>query len=147
VNADDDADGLLACEDNCSTVFNPGQADYDGDGVGDVCDNCVWLSNPAQEDLNGNGIGDACESGVGIGEESGDGLFVLYPNPARGPVQVRWGQLPLEGMDIYTAQGQLARSMEKRSVIEVDDLMPGIYTVVARDAVGRPLARTKLIRQ
>jgi hypothetical protein len=146
-DADDDQDGLVACEDNCSLVYNPNQADYDNDGVGDACDNCVWLPNGDQEDLNGNGIGDACESGVGMSEVDAAAPFTLYPNPARGPVHVRWGQLPLDGMDIYSAQGALVRSFGQRSVIEVDDLATGIYTVVARDAVGRPIARAKLIRQ
>jgi hypothetical protein len=53
----------------------------------------------------------------------------------------------VEGIDIFTAQGQILRSLEKRSVIEVDDLLPGVYVVVARDLVGRPIARTRLIRQ
>ncbi len=35
---DTDADGLLDLEDNCPSVWNPGQHDADLDGDGDVCD-------------------------------------------------------------------------------------------------------------
>ncbi|HUU46110.1 MAG TPA: hypothetical protein VM118_10300 [Acidobacteriota bacterium] len=85
---DMDDDGVLNEEDNCPTVYNPGQEDPDGDGIGDACDNCPGvynacefdplndadcdgycaevdncptISNPGQEDGNTNGIGDACE--------------------------------------------------------------------------------------
>src|SRR4029077_9143951 len=59
---DSDGDGIPDSQDNCPTVFNPGQEDTDGDGIGDVCDNCPSVPNPGQEDSNFNGIGDACES-------------------------------------------------------------------------------------
>jgi len=35
---DADNDGLCAGNDNCPTVYNPGQEDSDSNGVGDVCE-------------------------------------------------------------------------------------------------------------
>ena len=43
---DIDGDGIPNSDDNCPTVFNPGQEDIlDGDGAGDACDNCSELPN------------------------------------------------------------------------------------------------------
>jgi hypothetical protein len=146
-NADVDDDGIIACEDNCSTAFNPTQADYDQDGVGDACDNCVWVSNSGQTDANGNGIGDACEAGVGLSEVDGLSGFAVYPNPSRGPVHIKTGDLAVERLQIYSATGELVRDLAYRTMVDLDAHAPGIYTMIALDAEGRPLARVRLIRQ
>jgi subtilisin family serine protease len=73
-NPDPDGDGLNTAQDNCPSVYNPGQQDADHDGVGDVCDkdkdndgipdaydNCPSTPNTSQADTDHDRIGDACE--------------------------------------------------------------------------------------
>ncbi len=57
--SDTDGDGVPDYEDNCPTVYNPGQEDTDGDLIGDVCDNCPSIANLDQADSDQDGVGDA----------------------------------------------------------------------------------------
>ena len=94
---DDDADGILDVNDNCTLAPNPLQEDFDGDGQGDACDfdddddgvvdlldNCVLAPNAGQEDQDGDGAGDACDL-----DDDDDGVFdgadncPLTPNPSQ----------------------------------------------------------------
>ena len=71
---DDDNDGVLDGNDNCSLVSNADQSDNDADGAGDVCDadddsdgvpdqtdNCRFSPNPDQADFDLDGVGDTCD--------------------------------------------------------------------------------------
>ena len=51
VDQDDDADGFLNDEDNCTIVFNPDQRDTDGDGYGNFCDPDVAMPNNCSVDF------------------------------------------------------------------------------------------------
>ncbi|MCB0795225.1 MAG: T9SS type A sorting domain-containing protein [Flavobacteriales bacterium] len=145
---DSDSDALLDCEDNCATAFNPSQADFDQDGVGDACDNCVWLPNTDQTDLNGNGIGDACEFATGIGELSGIGGLSIHPNPAREQVFIECHLSEARTIAIYNMLGAIMVhvSVAERRV-SLEGYPVGIYSVIALNAEGRPLAHARLIRQ
>jgi len=83
---DEDGDGVDNPEDNCPSVYNPGQSDFDGDGLGDGCDNCPDVSNPAQGDNDNDGAGDWCDlddDNDGIPDD-GDGSGVIGDNPCTG---------------------------------------------------------------
>jgi len=62
VPRDLDGDGIADSQDNCASVYNPGQEDQDSDGVGDACDNCPAIANPDQADRDEDKLGDACDS-------------------------------------------------------------------------------------
>lgn len=77
--ADCDADGVAAPDDNCPETYNPSQIDFDEDGLGNSCDNCVNAVNPGQGDSDGDGQGDACDLDDGIV------VFTLVDDP-----DLRW---------------------------------------------------------
>ena len=146
-NPDGDADGVLDCDDNCLLMFNPNQADFDGDGIGDGCDNCTWVYNPDQNDTNEDGVGDACELVTGVqGSEVGSG-FSVAPNPIRGGLlQIRLASGEARRMRVTNAAGKQIIDAPWRAYLDCDALAMGIYTIVALDAEGRPLARTRFVK-
>jgi hypothetical protein len=146
-NADDDEDGLLPCEDNCRTAFNPGQADFDEDGVGDACDNCVWVYNPDQPDIDGNGVGDACDLQTGLVEFDLNSSFSFHPNPSNGNVQVTCTVPGAKYLRFHNALGALIFEAPVRQQLDLQELAMGVYMVLVLDAEGRPLAQTRLVRQ
>jgi hypothetical protein len=146
-NADMDLDGLIPCEDNCSTAFNPGQADFDEDGVGDACDNCVWVYNPQQSDIDVNGVGDACDMFTGLMEISATTAFSLFPNPTTGNVSVTCNVTGARSLRFHDALGALVFEAPLHRQLDLERLAMGVYMVLVLDAEGRPLAQTRLVRQ
>jgi hypothetical protein len=147
-NADTDADGLISCEDNCSTAFNPGQADFDEDGVGDACDNCVWVANGDQLDANGNGIGDACESGTtGIPESISLGRgMALWPNPAQDRVLVRCDDAQVRSLKFLDPAGRSVMELPYEHEVDLGPLATGTYMVLAVDGNGEVIAHARLVK-
>ena len=145
-NSDDDNDGFIYCQDNCSIAFNPDQADFDTDGVGDACDNCAWIANVDQMDSNGNGVGDACESQDGIAELEGAGNMSIFPNPAVDHVLVRCSG-DVRALRYVDISGKLVLQTPYAIRSDVSALATGSYIVFALDAEGRPLARTRFVKQ
>lgn len=146
-NADVDEDGLILCEDNCVVAFNPGQGDFDEDGVGDACDNCVWIYNPTQTDHDANGVGDDCDAGVGVAEFASGGVFNLYPNPTNGMVMVQCAVPGAQWLRFHDSLGALVFEAPVRQRLDLERLATGVYAVLVLDAAGKPLARTRLVRQ
>ena len=143
-NPDEDQDGALDCADNCLGLANGEQADFDGDNVGDLCDNCAWVANPGQEDSNGNGIGDLCEE-IGMAENSTT-AFNVFPNPTNGHVVITCGDASVRTIQYFDLSGKLIYSAPFAIRSDVSALAMGSYVVIALDAEGRPLARTKLVK-
>ncbi len=145
-NADTDSDGLISCQDNCSAVYNPGQADFDNDGIGDYCDNCVWLFNPDQADADSNGQGDVCDISTGLSTVEAKPSFWLQPNPTSGPVHVICTDPAVRSIVFQNGTGELVMRSNLLNRIDVDHLATGVYLVIALDAEGRPLAQTRLVK-
>jgi hypothetical protein len=146
-NPDADTDGVLDCDDNCIDAFNPGQADMDGDGIGDACDNCMWLFNPDQLDANSDGIGDACELATGMNDGAADAGLIVAPNPALGGmVRLRCSSTLARTLRLVGAAGQLVLDGPWSDNFNSDALAMGMYTIVALDAEGRPLARARFVK-
>ena len=148
-NEDLDQDGVIACADNCLTIYNPDQADFDGDGIGDACDNCVWIANENQADTDGDGIGDACQDMAITGiaaPQSGEQGMSLWPNPARDHVVVRCDAGIAAYLQIYEASGRLAEEMPFARQVDISRLSTGTYMVIALDAKRNSLARVRLMK-
>ncbi len=146
-DADEDGDGLAACEDICPNAYDPGQADFDGDGVGDACDNCAWVSNADQADANGNGIGDACETMNGISEPGEGNGLVFFPNPVRDQLHITCTNARVRSLRMVDLAGQLVLETQLLQRLDMSSVAQGTYIIIALDAEGRPLAQTRLIRQ
>ncbi|MCB0791365.1 MAG: T9SS type A sorting domain-containing protein [Flavobacteriales bacterium] len=143
---DSDLDTVLDCEDNCPSFANPGQADLDGDGLGDLCDNCPWVFNPLQEDANGDGVGDPCEV-IGIEELSGGvPLVLVHPNPTQGPLRIQLDDPRAVAISIYDVLGARVMDIPFGRSIDVGALAQGTYLLVVEDAVGRGIARARIVR-
>ncbi len=91
---DDDNDGVLDVDDNCSLASNADQTDTDMDGEGDACDidddndgildiddNCPLVANADQADFDGDGIGDVCDDDI-----DNDGLANAVDSCSETPV-------------------------------------------------------------
>ncbi|HVP09773.1 MAG TPA: thrombospondin type 3 repeat-containing protein [Phycisphaerae bacterium] len=66
VYSDQDFDGIPDTDDNCPTIFNPGQIDTDGDGFGDGCDGCPTSFIKHDPGVCGCGQPDADVNGDGV---------------------------------------------------------------------------------
>ena len=97
-----------------------------------------------QEDSNGNGIGDQCEE-IGIAENSTTS-FSVFPNPTNGHVVITCGDPNVRTLQYFDLSGKLIYSAPFANRSDVSALAMGSYVVIALDAEGRPLARTRLVK-
>jgi hypothetical protein len=127
VAPDADHDGVPDAQDDCPSIYNPGQEDRDGDGVGDACDNCPDVSNPDQKDTDQDRFGDACDicptvfnpdqdgcaCGVDCPRFSVDDIAISFDNPVgRGSGTLTWRtefELGIAGFNaiLYDNKGNL----------------------------------------
>ena len=146
---DGDTDGILDCDDVCPSFYDPLQQDFDGDGVGDACDNCVWVPNTDQVDANGNGIGDACEMINGMFEQGGGAQDVLeaYPNPALDELFIKAHRSGVRRFRVHDLAGKATHEWPFAPRLDVRSLAAGTYVLIALDAEGRAIGRTRFVKQ
>jgi len=90
---DIDGDGLFGPDDNCRTVYNPGQTDLNGDGFGDACVN----PNSTVDGTIGDGTivedGVTVQPGATVGDNVvlSEDVFVLHGTTIADDVQVGAG--------------------------------------------------------
>ncbi|HMW96975.1 MAG TPA: hypothetical protein PJ983_06975, partial [Flavobacteriales bacterium] len=104
----------------------------------------AWVANPDQADSDANGIGDLCEQ-IGIAENEVV-AFSIAPNPATDLVTVTCGDARVRTLHFFDLSGKLIHVAPFAARTDISALAMGSYVVIAHDAEGRPLARTRLVK-
>ena len=137
VDPDDDADGVVDCEDNCVGDYNPGQVDLDGDGIGDDCDQSDCgddkIEGPETCDDGGLESGDGCSAACQL-EDYGAGTIVvteLMLRPAgTAPAEVdadrMWVELYNPGVSAVDVAGMTLID----DFLQTAQLAPGVPIIV-----------------
>lgn len=171
VDNDDDNDGVLDANDNCTLTANPTQVDTDSNGAGDACDpvdrdsdglwnindNCPDTANADQLDTDGNGTGDACQAAVvavpWAGSEAkphvvySGGSLVLQASATKGgrgePVSLASGSWdPGDGSGPQAIDVSNSRVLELTRTYTAADYTPFTATVSVTDTNGNSYTDT-----
>lgn len=118
--------------------------DLDSDGVLDCNDNCPSLFNPSQLDLNNNGIGDECEFLNSI-DEIEEEIFSIYPNPVRDELNIKFTG-DAEMILIHNMLGGLINRIEFAPRMDLGELQRGTYLISVADENGIPIRTERLIK-
>ncbi|MEZ4808128.1 MAG: thrombospondin type 3 repeat-containing protein [Flavobacteriales bacterium] len=140
-----DLDGVLDCDDNCPSLFNPEQFDFDGDGLGNLCDNCPWVANVDQLDSDGDGVGDVCDE-VGVRDHGGIPTVRVQPNPTNGRIRILGVPQQAHRVIIHDLSGATVLEAPFTEVLDIGELALGTYVLVILDDVGAPIGHSRIVR-
>ncbi len=100
--------------------------DFNGDGKMDILaaaktsDKIIWFENKGP---------------LGI-EENTTNLFILYPNPTNGLLNII-SSTSISEVTVYNNLGQLLLTSEEKNQVDISALSEGIYFVKIKDENGR----------
>jgi hypothetical protein len=109
------------------------------------------LPGSACTDTSGyNGIwSDACECvlNVGIGEQATSPGLILFPNPASTLLRITTANRKPVHVQVFDMVGALVLEADKVNELNIGDLAPGSYSLVATDEHGADPRHARFVKR